>query len=208
MEFRKEVVKVLLFDLGNVIINVDFARAIKVWSDYAEVSPETLKSRFAFDASYERHERGEITGAAYFASLRELLALELTDMQLEEGWNAIYHGEVPGIQELSRGAKKHFPLYAFSNTNPTHWNYVCQHYAEVLDLFEKVFTSSELKKRKPHPEAFETVVKEIGVNAKNVLFFDDLLENVEGARAAGLQAVHVQSVTDTKKAIESLLAMR
>jgi glucose-1-phosphatase len=208
MKLQKESVKVLLFDLGNVIINVDFARAINVWSNYANIKPEVIKSRFSFDVSYERHERGEITGAAYFASLRELLGAELTDMQLEEGWNAIYQGEVPGIQTILNRAKQHFPLYVFSNTNPTHWAYACQHYADVLGLFEKVFTSSELKKRKPHREAFEGVVKEMGVNAENILFFDDLLENVEGARAAGLQAVHVRSIADTKNAIESLLAMR
>jgi glucose-1-phosphatase len=208
MELQKENVKVLLFDLGNVIINVDFARAINVWSHYAKIAPEILKARFVFDVSYERHERGEITGAAYFASLRELLGLELNDEQLKEGWNAIYQGEVPGIQTILKQAKQSFPLYAFSNTNPTHWAYACQHYADVLGLFEKVFTSSELEKRKPHREAFEAVVNEMSVNAVNVLFFDDLLENVEGARAAGLQAVHVQSPTDTEKAVESLLAIR
>lgn len=208
MELQKEKVKVLLFDLGNVIISVDFARAISVWSHYAKIAPEVLKARFIFDVSYERHERGEITGAAYFASLRKLLETELTDAQLGEGWNAIYQGEVSGIQTILKRAKQSFPLYAFSNTNPTHWAYACQHYSDVLGLFEKVFTSSELKKRKPQREAFETVVKEMGVNAVNVLFFDDLLENVEGARAAGLQAVHVQSFADIEKTIESLLAIR
>jgi glucose-1-phosphatase len=208
MEFSKDSVKVLLFDLGNVIINVDFARAINVWSGYAEVSPDVLQSRFKFDVSYERHERNEITGAAYFASLRELLNINLTDAQLEEGWNAIYGGEVPGIQPLLKRAKQDFPLYAFSNTNPTHLAYALQHYAEVLNLFEKVYTSCELKKRKPTREAFEAVIKEMGVNANEILFFDDLLENVKGARTAGLQAVHVQTVEDTKKALESLLVIR
>lgn len=208
MELHKEKVKVLLFDLGNVIINVDFARAISVWSNYAKIAPEVLKARFIFDVSYERHERGEITGAAYFTSLRKLLETELTDAQLGEGWNAIYQGEVFGIQTLLKRAKQSFPLYAFSNTNPTHWAYACRHYSDVLGLFEKVFTSSELKKRKPQRDAFEAVVNAMGVSAENVLFFDDLLENVEGAKAAGLQAVHVQSFTDTKNAIESLLAIR
>jgi glucose-1-phosphatase len=208
MEFSKDSVKVLLFDLGGVIINVDFARAFKVWSDYAKVSPDVLKSRFTFDVSYERHERNEITGAEYFALLRELLDINLTDAQLEEGWNAIYQGEVAGIQTMLKKISPYFPLYAFSNTNPTHWAYAVRHYAEVLGLFEKVFTSSELKKRKPHREAFEAVAREINVKTSEILFFDDLLENILGARKAGLQAIHVQTVEDTKKALESLLAIR
>jgi glucose-1-phosphatase len=206
MEIQKDIVKVLLFDLGNVIINVDFAKAINVWSDYAGVNPEILKSQFSFDTSYERHERNEITGTEYFASLRTLLGIHLTDSQLEEGWNAIYLGEVTGIQSLLKQAKQSFPLYVFSNTNPTHWAYASRHYADVLSLFEKVFTSSDLKKRKPHKEAFEAVVKDIGVKAETILFFDDLLENVAGARAAGLQTVHVKTAEDTKWALESLAA--
>jgi putative hydrolase of the HAD superfamily len=208
MDFSKETVKVLLFDLGNVIINVDFAEAIKVWSAYAKVNPENLKSRFIFDASYERHERNELTGSEYFASLRRLLNVNLTDAQLEEGWNAIYKGEVPGIQTWLKQAKKSFQLYAFSNTNPLHWAYATEHYAEALRLFDKVFTSSELKKRKPSRESFEAVVTEIGVPAHEILFFDDLLENVTGARAAGVQAVQVTSVEDTKRALEYLGVMR
>ncbi|MGL4612017.1 MAG: hypothetical protein ACRCYY_20455 [Trueperaceae bacterium] len=121
MKLQKQNITVLLFDLGNVIINVNFARAIKVWSDYAQVTPEVIKSRFVFDAAYERHERNEITGAEYLASLRTLLDVSLTDAQLKEGWNAIYEGEVAGIQNLLEEAKKQFVLYVFSNTNPTHW---------------------------------------------------------------------------------------
>jgi glucose-1-phosphatase len=208
MKLQKENVRVLLFDLGNVIINIDFARAINVWSHYAKLKPETLKSRFSLDASYERHERNEITGKEYFASLRELLGINLTNTQMEEGWNAINVGEVATVREVLHQAKQNFPVYAFSNTNPTHWAHLSSHYSEVLSVFQKVFTSFELKKRKPHKEAFEVVIKEIGVNAENILFFDDLLENVEGARAAGLQAVHVQSIADTREALEYLPTMR
>lgn len=82
------------------------------------------------------------------------------------------------------------------------------HYSDVLGLFERLFASCEMGKRKPTREAFEAVVSSVGVNANEILFFDDLLENVLGARKAGLQAVHVQNPKDTEKAIESLLTMR
>jgi glucose-1-phosphatase len=208
MEIQKELVKVVVFDLGGVIINISFAKALETWSTYANVSPETLKSRFIFDMFYEQHERGEITGAAYFASLRNSLGINLTDTQLEEGWNAIYMGEVPGIKTLLNQARQHFPLYAFSNTNQTHWTYLTDNSAEVLGLFKKVFVSFEMGERKPDKAAFERVAKETGVNPEQILFFDDLLENVAGARAARMQAVHVRTFADTKEALESLLALR
>jgi glucose-1-phosphatase len=208
MEFSKEPVKALLFDLGGVVIDIDFNRVFEAWSAYAGVEPQRLKSKFTFDTFYEHHERNEITGAAYFASLRESLEINLTDEQCTKGWNAINRGEVSGIQPLLRQARQYFPLYAFSNTNPTHWTYLSSTCAELLNEFERIFLSFEMGQRKPDRAAFEMVSSSIGVNAAQILFFDDLLENVEGARKAGLQAVHVQSVADTQKALESLLAIR
>ncbi len=208
MEFSKDSVKVLLFDLGGVVLNISFAKVLETWSIHSGIDSATLKTLFKLDTFYEQHERGELTGTAYFATLRASLGIHLTDTHFEEGWNAIVLGEVPDIKNLLLEARAHFPLYAFSNTNFTHLKYVAQNYAEVLSLFQRIFTSCELKKRKPTPEAFEIVVKKIGVPASEILFFDDLLENVEEARKAGLQAVHVKSIEDTKEVLESLLAMR
>ncbi len=204
MDFSKDVVKVLLFDLGGVVLKVSFARGLEVWANYSGVPSTTLQTRFNLDSFYEQHERGEIISSEYFETLRQSLAIHLTDQQFEEGWNAIALGEVPGIQTLLQKAKAHFSLCAFSNTNFTHLEYIHQHYRGVLSLFEKLFASCEMGKRKPSLEAFNMVIEELGVQPHEILFFDDLLENVEGARAAGLQAVHVQIAKDTKKALESL----
>ena len=60
MEIQKEKVKVLLLDLGNVVIEVSFAKVLEVWGKHAKVSPDVLKARFVLDTFYEPHERGEI----------------------------------------------------------------------------------------------------------------------------------------------------
>jgi glucose-1-phosphatase len=208
MEIQPEKIKVLLFDLGNVIINVSFANVLEVWSKHAGVNPEILKARFILDAFYESHERGEITGRSYFNSLNESLGINISQAAYVEGWNAMLSGQVPGIQEVLEQASQHFPLYGFSNTNRTHWDYLKPENILLFGYFQKFFTSFELGQRKPDKAAFETVARDIGVKPEEILFFDDLLENITGARAAGLQAVHVRTFADTKEAVESLLAIR
>jgi glucose-1-phosphatase len=208
MEFSKETVKVLLFDLGGVVLEVSFARVLESWGKHAGVNPEILETRFVLDAFYERHERGEIVGTEYFDSLSQSLEINLSHAAYEEGWNAMLVGEVPGIRDLLEKASRQLPLYGFSNTNRTHWDFLKRQESKVFGYFQKFFTSFELGQRKPDRAAFEAVARAIGVNPEEILFFDDLLENVEGARAAGLQAVHVQNVEDTKKAVESLLTIR
>jgi putative hydrolase of the HAD superfamily len=64
-----------------------------------------------------------------------------------------------------------------------------------------VFASHQIGQRKPHPAAFDFVLREIGVPAPEVLLFDDLPANVEAAQALGLQAVLVRSPADVRQAL-------
>ena len=64
-------VKALLFDLGGVVIEIDFDRVLKRWEPISKLSFTELKATFHFDAAYMRHERGEIEAAEYFAHLRD-----------------------------------------------------------------------------------------------------------------------------------------
>lgn len=203
---RTEEVNALLFDLGGVIIEVNFDRAISVWATHAGMSQDLLKSRFRVDEYYEGHERGEIDEQQYFASLRKSLGLDLTDEQFIEGWNSIYIGELPNIRkQLSRLGKK-FPLYAFTNSNPTHQTVWKRQYRDTLSLFCKIFISSDMGMRKPEPESFRTIARGIGVPLQNILFFDDTEENVEGAISMGMQTVHVRAISDIEKAVAVLLS--
>jgi glucose-1-phosphatase len=198
-------VKVLLFDLGGVIIDIDFDRIFSVWATHSRQSKNLLKNRFKFDEYYERHERGEINGQRYFASLRQSLNLDLTDDQFIEGWNSIYIGELPGIRKYLSHLCRKFPLYAFTNSNPIHQTVWQQQYRDVLELFHKIYISSEMGTRKPEPESFGRIASEIGVPLHGFLFFDDTEENVMGARSLGMQAVHVRSISDIEEIAAVLL---
>jgi len=145
-----------------------------------------------------------IGAAEYFASLRTSLGIDLSDAQFAEGWTAIYLGEVPGIRDLLRSLESRWPLYAFTNSNRTHREYWEPRYAAVLRSFRKVFVSCDLGCRKPEAEAFGAIAREVGVPLERILFFDDTLANVEGARAIGMPAVHVRSIDDVSKAVAEI----
>jgi len=195
----------LLFDLGRVVFDIDFNQTLACWAGHAACEPAQLGGRFSSrDEIYRRHERGEISDAEFFAALRTLLGIELSDAQFLEGWNAIFAGEIPGIEPLLARAAKRLPLYAFSNTNNAHVEYFPHVYAGVLGHFREMFLSSSIGLRKPDAEAYDHVVRAIGVPAERIVFFDDLAENIEGARARGLTAVHVRSPDDVAEALAEL----
>jgi putative hydrolase of the HAD superfamily len=107
----------LLFDLGRVVIDIDFDKVVACWAGHAGCAPADIVRRFERAEAYRHHETGKISDAAYFATLRMMLGLELSDTQFLEGWNAIFAGEMPDIAPLLARAAKRLPLYAFSNTN-------------------------------------------------------------------------------------------
>jgi putative hydrolase of the HAD superfamily len=194
----------LLFDLGRVVIDIDFDKALACWAGHAGCEPAHLVGRFARDEIYQRHETGSIDDAEFFASLRRSLGIDLSDAQFLEGWNAIFAGEMPGIGSLLMRAGTRVPLYAFSNTNNAHVEHFSQAYAEVLGHFREIFLSSAIGLRKPDAAAYDHVVQAIGVPAQRIVFFDDLAENIDGARARGLTAVHVTSPDDVAQALSAL----
>jgi putative hydrolase of the HAD superfamily len=194
----------LLFDLGRVVIDIDFDRVLAVWAARAGCAAADLAPRFVLDEAYRRHERGDIDDSAFFADLRARLGIALTDAELLEGWNAIFVGEMPGIEAQLARAAKQLPIYALSNTNPPHVAHFSREYAEVLRHFRSVFVSSEIGSRKPDPAAYDHVVAVTGIAAPRIVFFDDLAENILAARAHGLLGVQVTSSDDVAKALDQL----
>jgi putative hydrolase of the HAD superfamily len=194
----------LLFDLGRVVLDIDFNKVLSAWAGHAGCDPVHLTARLKTDESWRRHERGEIDDAEFFAGLRRSIGIDISDAQFLGGWNAIFAGEMPDIAaQLARAAKR-LPLYAFSNTNRPHVEYFSKEYAGVLGNFREIFLSSSIGLRKPEAAAYDHVVKAIGVPASRIVFFDDVAENIEGARARGLTAVHVTSPDDVALALSAL----
>ncbi len=195
---------VLLFDLGRVVLDIDFGRVMRIWAAHAGCEPAELAARFVVNDSFRHHETGRIDDAAFFQNLRQSLGIGISDAQFLEGWNALFAGEIPGIAALLSRAAARLPLYAFSNTNPPHVAHFSTAYADVLGHFRELYLSSSIGLRKPEVEAFHHVVSAIGVPAPRIVFFDDSAENIAGARAYGLTAVQVRSSDDVASALAAL----
>jgi glucose-1-phosphatase len=189
-------VDALVFDGGGVLIEIDFRRAVDYWARAAGVSADAISRRFKFDASYEAHEKGEIDAHEYFASLRQSLAIDLTDAEFAAGWCDIFVGPIPGAFDLLRDLSLKLPVYLFSNTNLLHYNCWSKRYPEVLSPLSAGFYSHVIGQRKPSLEAFSHVAAAIGLAPQRIAFFDDLPENIEGARCAGFKGFCVKSTAE------------
>jgi len=190
-------VKNIIFDLGGVLLNLDFAAAEKA---FTEIGFEDFKDVFGgghVTSFIKDYEVGTIDDDQFVKEIRNLAKKQNDDQLAIAAWNAMLldfpKERIAFLKEL----KKKYRLFLFSNTNSIHLKSFRKTFSETFDkgvfdeLFEKAYYSHEIKLRKPTKEAFEYVVRDAGLNAAETLFIDDMISNVEGAREAGLQAVQV-----------------
>jgi putative hydrolase of the HAD superfamily len=196
--------EVLLFDVGNVLIEVDFARVTAAWAAAAGVPAERVAARFSADAAFCAHETGMLDEAGYFAHLRASLGIALSDEAFRVGWNEVFVAPMPDMELLLTALAGRFPLYGFSNTNRCHAAHFVPRYSGVIGHLRQLFCSCDLGWRKPDPQAYAEVVRRIGVPPGRIAFFDDLEENVEGARRAGMVAFPVRRAAGVRNALQAL----
>lgn len=181
-----------IFDLGNVIVDIDFNRVLGVWSDLGRVPLATLQSRFRMGDEFEQHERGEISDEAFAAKLCEELDIALSYEQFAAGWQAVFVGVRPEVIAIMHKLREQGDrVVILSNTNQLHCTFWPAHYPEVEKAADKLYLSQEMGLRKPEPEIYQQLLNAEEASAEEAIFFDDNLANIEAAKALGIHSVHV-----------------
>jgi len=182
-----------IFDMGNVIIDIDFKRVLGVWSHLSGTPLATLTERFTMGEVFQKHERGEISDEQFATDLCHEMGIALSFEQFSAGWHAIFVGLRPEVITLFKTLREEgHRVVVLSNTTRLHLDFWPQHYPEIEANTDVMYLSQNLGMRKPEPEIFQHVLEKEGFTADQAVFFDDIAENIEAARAAGIQAVWVQ----------------
>jgi putative hydrolase of the HAD superfamily len=196
--------RALLLDLGNVVLQIDFRRTFKYWAEQANVEASQLHERWELDAAYEQHEIGAIDFATYVQALGERLSISLPMHHWLQGWNALFVGPYLRVQERLPSVSQQIPLFAFTNTNPTHHAAWSERYPEAFRHFRNVYVSCDIGRRKPYVGAYRHVAADMGYLPSEIVFVDDSEENVAGALEAGMDARWVRSEADVVKVLEEV----
>lgn len=194
---KKSTFKAIIFDFGNVIIDIDFELLFKGFAEGSHKSVEEVKERMLSSNVFRRYESGFFTEPEFREVIRQTIGFPFNDNEIDRIWNSMLLQIPPNRIELIRYLNTKYPVYLLSNTNRLHINW-CNNYLKenfqinsVGDLFKKAFLSYEIGMWKPDDVIYTHVLEEIGKNAEDVIFFDDNLDNIEAARNIGIQTVHV-----------------
>ncbi|PIJ49332.1 glucose-1-phosphatase [Erwinia sp. OLTSP20] len=181
-----------IFDLGNVIVDIDFKRVLGVWSDLGRVPLALLQKRFSMEESFHQHERGEISDQQFAAAICQQLGLALSFEQFSAGWQAVFVGVRPEvISIMNQLRQKGERVVILSNTNRLHCGFWPAEYPEVQQAADNVYLSQEMGMRKPEARIYQQVLDKEGFTPDQTVFFDDNADNIDSARRLGIHAVQV-----------------
>lgn len=185
--------KAVIFDLGKVVFDLSFDRVFRYWAKASAKRYAELKGNFRYDEVFNKFEKDELTPEEFRAVISERLGLELTSQKFDAGWCDLYLDAYGGIDALLAELQPHYQLVALTNTNRIHSPAWQIKYARTLRYFQRVFSSHELKARKPDAKAYQLVLDYLQVQPEQAVFLDDNSENVQGARQLGIAAILVTS---------------
>lgn len=194
----------IIFDLGGVLIDIDYGATILAFEELGATNFQSSYSQLNQTSLFDEYEKGLISSQHFINKLMEHLPKGITPNQIVAAWNAML-GKFPLKKiELIKKLGLSYRIFLLSNTNALHMSIVKKAWKEVSenqmnDLFEKVYVSFEIGKRKPDIDIFNWVCQQNGLSAEKTLFIDDSSQHIIGAKKAGLQTYFYENEEDFYK---------
>ncbi len=206
--YRHLNIKNIIFDLGGVIINIDYHLTIDAFKKIGFDDFDSVFSQAQQLGVFDLLDKGLVSHEDFRSYIRNISGKPLTNNQIDGAWNAMLLDFPIKRLKLLESIKQQYRTFLLSNTNQIH----CDVYTKdlqntygVKDLshfFEKVYLSHEIHMRKPDSEAFMLILNENNLKPEETLFIDDTEQHIEGAKKVGI-ITHYLRLKDGE-AIENL----
>jgi putative hydrolase of the HAD superfamily len=192
----------IIFDLGGVIIDLNYDLTRSAFEELGLADFQSTYSQFSQSSLFDDYETGKISSQRFINTLLPHLPNGCTANEVVHAWNAMImsvpQAKIALLDKLRTDKNR---IYLLSNTNEIHMQKVRREWGKVTErsmesFFDRMFLSYEIGLRKPDVEIFEYVCGKIGSDPGKVLFIDDSPQHIEGAKKAGLCALHLTDPTD------------
>ena len=189
-------VKAIIFDLGAVILNINYQNTIDGFEKLGVKNPKSFYSKKTQTHLFNQIETGKISQKEFLLQLQKETS-DASIQQVKNAWNAMLLDLPEERIKLLKSLTQNYAIFLLSNTNALH---ICEFkkklgnkkYTEFYNLFDKVYYSHKIGFRKPQAEAFTIILNQNKLAAHEVLFIDDSPQHIEGAKKLGIKTHHLQ----------------
>jgi len=194
-------VKNIIFDLGGVILNIDYNRTANAFKNIGVTNFDKVCSQAKQNKVFDDLETGKLSPPEFRDYLKKEQGL-LSDADIDNAWNAMLLDLPKKRVELLEKLKINYRIFLLSNTNKIHIKAFQQivstsYKGSLFDtIFEQHYYSSEIGMRKPNADCFEFVLNSNNLEASETLFIDDSIQHIEGAKKIGLKTYYLKAGED------------
>jgi epoxide hydrolase-like predicted phosphatase len=188
----------IVFDLGGVILNIDYHLTRKAFEKLGVRNFDEMYSQSGADMLFRELETGKISEENFYNEMNKCTGLQLSPAEINQAWNAMLLDFREDSLQFLDLLKKKYKLFLLSNTNHIHIKEFNKIYTRkkrekpFINFFDKAYFSCEIGLRKPDGACYEWVLKKERLVPEKTIFVDDSIQNVEAAKLAGMQAVLLQ----------------
>jgi glucose-1-phosphatase len=178
--------KLLLFDLGGVLVENKGFSLVKKWvGDFR--TPDEFWGQWLSSDTVKRFESGFIEAHAFAEGVVREFSFPVTPQKFLQEFAEWPLGYYPGAIEFLKICRKKYMTACLTNTNQIHWD-VAVSLLNVRETFDYCFASHQMGCVKPDKEIYDAVISKVPCKVSEILFFDDNMVNVDGAVAAGIES--------------------
>lgn len=189
-------IKTIIFDFGNVFINLNIEEAIKKTLESLNIT-EFTNEIITYNSLYEQ---GLVSTDEFLMFYKDNFP-NISKEELIDLWNLILKDfpdyRLDFLKDLKASSK--FKLILLSNTNELHINWIKKHvsfYENFKNCFDAFYLSHEINLRKPNADIFEFVLNKNNLKANECLFIDDNKDNIETAKKLNIKTWHINPETE------------
>jgi len=186
----------IIFDLGGVLLDIDYQNTIDAFIHLGFPNFSTFYSHLNANGFFEGWDTGKVTAHEFRKTLKNMHGNGVTDQQIDDAWNAMIFEFDPERLKQVLQLRSKYKVFLLSNINEIHYDAVWTRINQLPggvwfpDLFDKMYFSHLMGRKKPNADSYLTVLNENGLKASETVFVDDLMPNIEGAKAVGLHTWH------------------
>jgi len=197
-------VQAVLFDYGGVVGRLDRQEMARLEDKYGLPGGGFWHALFEIPAWHEvevgRSSEREWLRAA-LDKLYELAGRPIP--AIRQDWHHIWKGIDEEVVSLARKLRSRYKVGMISNATKNLEDILENHHG-IINLFDVVINSARVGVAKPDARIYHLAAERLGVPVSACVFTDDLAQNIEGARAAGMQAFPFQGAADMERQLRAL----
>lgn len=188
-----------VFDLGNVLIKLAYERVIERICAQSNCDRDRLIAVMEEPGGYRDLERGLVGFGEFHQLLRDRVGYKSDLRAFRNVWSDFFDGPVEGIEELLDRVRERYNVAFLSNSNEVHEEVIPQQFPVLFRPSDRFVFSHRFRAAKPDPDIYFHALRLIGAEPREVVYIDDLLENVTAAKNIGMQAYQFDSVQELER---------